>query len=413
VRSKFILGLDIGTTKVSAVVGTVVSGRPAEIIGMGLSHSSGLRKGVVVDIEAATDAIRDAVGKASESSGVELNAAYIGVAGGHVKCHESYGATGIKGSEVRKKDIERVIESAAAVYVPLDREVLHVIPSDFIIDGQDGIVQPIGMSGVRLEANVNVITASHAAVENLMRCCEKAGLRVIDRVFEPIASCRAAVRADELDSGVVVVDMGGGTTDVAVYKGGVLRHASVLPVGGNHFTNDIAIGLRISHTEAERIKKKFGYAVAAEDGPLDLDVVGIDGTYRRMPGRYLSEIILPRCEEMFGLIAEDVRGAMLYDLPSFLVLTGGASLMKGMDRVAEASLGLPVRIGMPEGKGIIDGLRNPIFSTSVGLLLYGLEEEKGIYDELLERMLGKVRTVRKYMLNLNAWGFGSGSPHAH
>jgi cell division protein FtsA len=411
VRKKYILGLDIGTTKVCALVG-VVSGGSVGIVGMGLAGSSGLRKGVVVDIEATTDAVRDAVSMASESSGVDLNAAYIGVAGGHVMCQESYGATGIKGSEVRKKDIDRVIESAAAVYVPLDRDVLHVIPSDFIIDGQDGIVQPIGMSGVRLEANVNVITASQAAVENLVKCCEKAGLRVIDTVFEPIASCRAAVKAEELESGVVVVDMGGGTTDVAVYKGGGLRHASVLPVGGNHFTNDIAIGLRISHAEAERVKKKFGYAVGAGDGDEEMEVHGMDGTSRRMPRKYLADIIFPRSEEMFGLIADDVREAMLYDSPSYVVLTGGASLMKGIDRVAEAGLGLPVRVGAPESGFIPDKLRTPVFSTSVGLVLYGLEEEKGLYDELLDRMLGKVRTAKKYMFNLNAWGFGSGGSHA-
>jgi cell division protein FtsA len=416
-REKFILGLDIGTTKVSAVVGKV-SGRSVELAGMGLSVSNGMKKGMVVDIEAASEAVGKAVREAERSSGVELKAAYMGVAGGHIECIRSFGASGIKGKEISRKDIQRVMESASAMYVPLDREVIHVMPSGFTIDGQGGIARPVGMSGFRLQADVNVITASQAAVENLQRCCERAGLSVIDAVFGPIASCHATVGPEVLEAGVVVVDMGGGTSDIAVYMEGMLRHASVLPVGGKHFTNDIAVGLKVSHAEAERIKKQYGCVVACDDPSEEMDVTGFDQGRRKTPLRYLAEIVTPRSEELFRLIAREIEEARLPEPPSCVVLTGGVSLMKGADRMAEATLGLPVMIGVPQDRVEVcvgEELRDPIFSAGVGLVMYGMKKEKGTYDELLERALGGFRAIGKYMFTYSGvgWGFGSGKSHAH
>jgi|Deesub1362A_J573_1020465.scaffolds.fasta_scaffold00444_23 cell division protein FtsA len=402
---KFVVGIDIGTTKVCAVVAKA-GYDTAEIIGTGFTVSRGLKKGVVVDVDATTQAIREAVSEAEKTSGVELRAAYIGVAGSHIECITSYGATGIKGKEVTKKDVDRVVESASAVYVPLDREVLHVLPSDFVIDGQNGIVQPLGMSGVRLEANVRVITASQAAVETLIRCCEKAGVEVIETVFEPIASSKAILRADELNSGVAVIDIGGGTTDIAVYMQGRFRHASTLPVGGNHITNDIAIGLRLSQKEAERVKKKYGDALGDVDLQDEMDVEGMDGQMKKIPRQYLTEIIRPRCEEIFELIRHELHE--LYTCPSCVVLTGGTALLKGVDRIAEALLGLPVRVGAPEGgKALLseDVLGSPLYSTCVGLMLYGFEKEKGIYENLFSGLLNRFKKWTGIFPEVKDWSF--------
>ncbi len=397
--AKYVLGLDIGTTKVCAVVARA-EGESAEIIGAGITPSRGMKKGVVVDMEAASASVARAVSLAGKSSGVELKAAYIGVAGGHILCQESYGATGIKGKEVTRKDVDRVMESASTVFVPLEREVLHVLPTDYAVDGQGGVVRPLGMSGVRLEANVRVITASQAALENLLRCCEDAGITVIEMVFEPIASFKAVAREYETASGVAVVDIGGGTTDVAVYREGGLRHAAVLPVGGGHLTNDIAIGLKVSPEEAERVKKDYGYALRDRKRDLheEMEVTDLDGGKRTMPVRYLGEMLLPRCEEIFELIGEEIRRALLYTSSSCVVLTGGAALLEGMDRVAEAKLGVPVRVGLPANASagaFRDLAESPMYSTSVGLMLYGLQAERGMYDDILLGLREKFKKAKK------------------
>lgn len=394
---KYILGLDIGTTKVCAVVARVM-GQDGEIIGAGMATAKGLRKGVVVDMDAATEAIRKAVGLAEESSGVRLKAAYIGVSSGHIECAESYGAAGIKGKEVTRKDIERVIDSASTVYVPLDREVLHVLPSDYVIDGQREIVQPLGMSGVRLEASVRVITSSQAALENLVRCCGAAGVEVVDAVFEPLASSRAVLMPSESDYGAAVVDMGGGTTDVAVFKDGRLKHAAVLPVGGDHLTNDIAVGLRIGREEAERVKISHGYAVGGHEGPREMEVKGLDGIRRNIARRYLGEILLPRCEEMFELISGEVRQALMFSASPCVVLTGGTALLEGIDRVAEAKLCLPVRVGVPEnGRTVMhkEVIASPVHSTAVGLMLHGVEAERGAYEDVLAGMRERFGNLKR------------------
>jgi cell division protein FtsA len=410
VRRKIVVGLDIGTTKVCAVAAqSAYKDSCAEVIGMGTAPSTGIKKGVVVDMEATVDSIGEAVSDCEKSANLMLESVYIGITGDHIQCIESYGATGIRGREATAKDIDRVMDAASTVYVPLDREVLHVMPTNFIIDGQEDIVRPEGMAGVRLEANVRVITASHAAVENLVKCCERTGLKVVSTIFEPIASAKAAIKGNERNSGVMLIDIGGGTTDMALFKDGTLRYAAALPVGGNHITNDLAIGLKISTEEAERIKKEFGYASGEMDYSEEIEVRGMDGKNKSMPLGYVGEIVRPRCEEMFSLIRERVNDAVLYSSPACIVLTGGSSQLSGMDRVAEAALGLPVRIGTPQNDKVSAGTENvfnPWCSTSVGLVLHAIESERNVYDDVFEGVVGKLRIWGRSLLHVKRWGFG-------
>jgi cell division protein FtsA len=376
VKRNFIVGLDVGTTKICAVVGEVVN-EELEIRGVSTSASKGLRKGVVVDIESTVESIKNAVKTAESFTGVEISTVYVGIAGGHVKGFNSYGAVGLRGKEVGHVDIERVIDSAKAVYVPLDREVLHVIPTGYILDGQNGIKDPVGMMGVRLEAKVYIVTGAVTSVQNLLKCFEKLSLNVVDIVFEPLASAEAILTDDEKELGVAIIDIGGGTTDIIIYKDGCLRHSSVLAIGGNHFTNDIAVGLRVSVSEAERIKKSFGFAVTSMVSESEeIDIIQA-GQSRKILRRNLIEIIQPRTEELLDLIKGELISCSGYDIASTgVVLTGGGSLLKGLDRMAEAVLGLPVRIGFPkEIKGCRDIINNPMYATGLGLVLYGLETE--------------------------------------
>ncbi len=400
-RGSLVVGLDVGTTKICALVGEVRN-NGIDILAMGSCPSTGLRKGVVINIEATVESIKKAVEEAEAVAGVEIKAVYVGIAGSHIKGFQSYGAVGIKGKEVTSQDVERVIDSARAVYVPLDREVLHVIPTEFILDGQDGIKDPVGMSGVRLEAKVHIITGAVTSVQNLLKCCQKAGLDVIDIVLEPLASAEAVLTDDEKDLGVAIVDIGGGTTDIAIYKDGGLRHTAVLALGGNHFTNDIAVGLRILVQEAERVKKRYGCAMTnMVDESEEMDIAGADRQTRKVPRKYLAEIIQPRCEELIELIKREIQNTSGYELTSSgVVLTGGASLLDGIDRVTEATIGLPVRVGIPEGIGGIEKVvSNPMYSTGVGLVLYGsgTESEKVFYtdlfNEIFDRMKGWVKGI--------------------
>lgn len=400
-RGSLVVGLDVGTTKICALVGEVRN-NGIDILAMGSCPSTGLRKGVVINIEATVESIKKAVEEAEAVAGVEIKAVYVGIAGSHIKGFQSYGAVGIKGKEVTSQDVERVIDSARAVYVPLDREVLHVIPTEFILDGQDGIKDPVGMSGVRLEAKVHIITGAVTSVQNLLKCCQKAGLDVIDIVLEPLASAEAVLTDDEKDLGVAIVDIGGGTTDIAIYKDGGLRHTAVLALGGNHFTNDIAVGLRIPVQEAERVKKRYGCAMTnMVDESEEMDIAGADRQTRKVPRKYLAEIIQPRCEELIELIKREIQNASCYELTSSgVVLTGGASLLNGIDRATEATIGLPVRVGTPEGIGGIEKVvSNPMYSTGVGLVLYGsgTESEKVVYTDrfnaIFDRMKGWVKGI--------------------
>jgi len=393
------VGLDVGTTKICAVVGEV-SGSNACVTAIGSAPSTGLRKGVVINIESTVNSIKKAVKDAEAMAGLEIKSVYVGIAGGHIKGFESYGAVGIKGKEVKPQDVERAIDSASVVYVPLDREVLHVIPTEFILDGQDGIKDPVGMAGVRLEVKVHIVTGAVSSVQNLLKCCEKAGVDVIDIVLEPIASAAAVLTEDEKDLGAALVDIGGGTTDIAIYKDGSLRHTAVLALGGNHFTNDIGIGLRIPVQEAERIKKKYGCAITSMvDEAEEMDVAGADKQVRKIPRKYIAEIIQPRCEELIELIKREIENSSptLTVGLSGVILTGGASLLTGLDRLMEANLGLSVRIGMPEGIEancasnsplLQSNVNNPMYSTGIGLILYNMDGETVPNPELLGRING-------------------------
>ncbi|MEW6418791.1 MAG: cell division protein FtsA [Nitrospirota bacterium] len=398
-----IVGLDVGTTKICAVVGELVNGE-LEIRGVSTSASTGLRKGVVVNIESTVESMKNALRTAESFTGVEINAVYVGIAGGHIKGFNSYGAVGIKGKEVSHTDVERVLESAKAVYVPLDREVLHVIPTGYILDSQNGIIDPVGMTGVRLEAKVYIVTGAVTSVQNLLKCCEKVGIDVIDIVFEPLASADSTLTDDEKELGVAIVDIGGGTTDIILYKDGWLRHTSVLGIGGNHFTNDIAVGLRVSVSEAERIKRSFGSAAinpvrntGISNGVNDSEEIDIvqAGQGRKILRRCLSEIIQPRTEELLDLIKGELISCSGYDIASTgVVLTGGGSLLEGLDRMAEAVLGLPVRIGFPKYiKGCTDIINNPMYATGVGLVLYGSETEsnKIFYPDVFTGIFGRMK----------------------
>jgi len=402
-RGPIVAGLDVGTTKICAIVGQAVEGK-MNILALGASPSKGLRKGMVVNIEATVESIIGAVKDAERAAGVEINSVCVGIAGGHIKSFESYGAVGIRGREVSRGDVDRALEAAKAVYVPLDREVLHVIPVEYVVDGQDGIMNPVGMSGVRLEARVQIVTGSVSAVQNLIRCCEKAGLQAVDIVLEPLASALSTLTDDEKAQGVVLVDIGGGTTDIAFYKNGVLSHTSVIAVGGNHVTNDLAIGLRLPVQEAERVKKLYGMAMAGRgDRGEDVRIMVAGRDEKTIPRSYITEIIQPRCEELIELVKNELSKAGAYDEASYgIVLTGGGSQLSGLDRMAEAMLGLPVRVGMPVNVG---GVRNlvsdPMYSTGVGLLVYGSDTEVppinygDLFGNILKKMKGWVRGFLK------------------
>jgi len=379
-----IVGLDVGTTKICAVVGDVLEGE-LEIRGVGTSVSTGLRKGVVSNIDTTVDSIKKAVRSSESITGEQIREVYLGITGAHIKAFNSYGAIRVKGKEVTSLDVERVIESARAVYVPLDREVIHVIPTGYILDGQDSIRDPAGMTGVRLEAKVQILTGSVSSLQNLLKCCEKAGLEVVEIIFEPLASALATLTEDEKELGVAVVDIGGGTTDIVLYQNGWLQYSTVLPVGGNHFTNDIAVGMRLSVNEAERLKKHFGCAAATMVSEEEMIDITQSGQGRKIPRRYLSEVIQPRAEELLELIKGELLSCSGYDVASSgIVLTGGGSLLDGLDRIAEAVLGLPVRIGYLEGiRGCRGTTNSPVYATGVGLVLYGLKaESRGYHDAL-------------------------------
>jgi len=375
-RSEIVVGLDIGTTKVSAVVGEV-DAEGITILGVGNVPCRGLRKGVVSNIEWTVRSIRDAIDAAQTMAGVDIRTVFAGVAGSHIRSQTSDGVAAIGGGEVTRVDLERVLEGARAIPVDADRQILHVLPREYIVDNQDGIRDPIGMSGVRLQVRVNLVTAATTCVQNVVRCAERCGLAVADVVLEPFASAEAVLSEDEKEIGVAVIDIGGGTTDVLLYVDGGIAHASIIPVGGNNITSDIAAGLRTPMGEAERLKRNFGCAlgrmVADEE---EIEVPGVGGhPPRKAPRRVLSDIIEPRVEEIFALVRKRIEDTgMLEQLSAGAVLTGGAVLLEGMSEFAEEILGMPVRIGYPVGvKGITQLVQGPQFATGVGLVKYGAQ----------------------------------------
>ncbi|MGE5300002.1 MAG: cell division protein FtsA [Acidobacteriota bacterium] len=378
-RQNIVVGLDVGTTKVCAVVADLRDSGP-DMLGLGISPSTGLRKGIVSNIDETVDSIKKAVREAESSAGVRIKSVSVGISGGHIRGFDSSGAVGIRGDEVSPSDVRRAIDSAKTVYMPLDRELLHAVSSEFALDGQDGITDPVGMSGVRLEAGVYIVTAAVSPMHNLLKCCGKAGLEVAEVVFSPLASAHAVLTKEEKSAGTILIDLGGGTTDIALFQNGCLRYASVIGVGGNHFTNDLAVGLHVTMNEAEKLKKEAG---AAYEGIVpsseEIQITQTGGQRRTLPRKYLAEILQPRCEETLDLLKGEIKKCGGYgNAICGVVLTGGASLLNGFGEMAEAVLGLPVRTGAPgkiKGRSVVS--EGPAYAAGIGLATCGQEPEAG------------------------------------
>jgi cell division protein FtsA len=374
---RYVVGLDIGTTKITCVVAEVRENGAVDVVGLGEAPSRGLRKGVVVNLDATVEALKGAVEDAEVMAGVQVDSAVVGIAGGHIRSFNSRGVVAVSGRDrtVGKEDLRRVLEAARAVSIPQDREILHVTPQEYVLDDQNGIASPLGMTGTRLEANVHIVTAATPSVQNLVTCVNRAGIEVRDTVLEQLASAEAVLSADEKELGVALIDVGGGTTDLAIFEKGSLWHTAVLPVGGDHFTNDLAVGLRSPIPDAEKLKRKYGCALAAmveDDDPVEVPSVG--GRKPRVLSRQvMAEILQPRAEEIFTLIHEEiVRAGFEKLLNAGVVLTGGGCLLPGMAEVAEQVFDLPVRRGTPGGAGgLMQPASGPQFATAIGLALYG------------------------------------------
>ncbi|MBL8951300.1 MAG: cell division protein FtsA [Myxococcaceae bacterium] len=375
---EIVVGLDIGTTKICAIVGEI-SDEGIDIIGIGTHPSKGLRKGVVVNIESTVGSIRRAIEEAEAMAGTEISHVYTGIAGGHIKGFGSRGVVALKDKEVREADIARVIEQAKTVNIPVDREVIHVLPQEFIVDDQGGIKEPLGMAGYRLEAKVHIVTGAVASAQNIVKCANKTGLNVADIVLQPLASSEAVLTDEEKELGVCLVDIGGGTTDIAIFAGGSIVHTAVIALGGNNLTNDIAVGLRTPVHEAERIKQKYGCSMASMVDKSDMiEVPSVGGREPRVMGRQiLSEILEPRVEEIFQLVHREIeRNGFAEMLTSGVVITGGSTLLPGMNELAEEVMGVPVRRGTPRGiGGLVDVVKSPIYATGVGLVVYGAKHQ--------------------------------------
>jgi len=374
-ETKLIVGLDIGTSKVLAIVGEVNDQGDVEIIGYGHHPATGMRKGVVANIEETVTAIQRAVEEAELMAGCQIYSVYAGIAGAHINSFNSHGVVAVRDSEVDDSDVDRVIESAKAVAIPNDQTILHVLPQEYIIDGQEGIRHPIGMNGIRLEANLHMVTASVSSEKNIEKCIRRCGLEVDDVILEQLASCESVLTNDEKELGVCLVDIGGGTSDIAVYSEGAIRHTAVIPVAGDQITNDIAIALRTPTAAAEELKKKYGCALrqlAEPDESIEVESVG-DRPPRKLSKQTLAEVVEPRVEELFELIKVDLRrNGYEHLIRSGVVLTGGSSKMEGMIELAEEIFHLPVRLGMPKYLGgLSEVVKNPIYSTGVGLVQFG------------------------------------------
>ena len=376
-----VVGLDIGTSKVSAIVGEPVDGGGIEVIGMGIHPSRGLKKGVVVNIESTVQSIQRAVEEAELMAGCRIHSAFTGIAGSHIRSLNSHGIVPIRDREVTRGDVDRVIDAARAVAIPADQRILHILPQEYIIDGQEGIREPVGMSGVRLESRVHMVTGAVSAAQNIIKCVRRCGLEVDDIILEQLASSEAVLLEDEKDLGVCLVDIGGGTTDIAVFNDGAIQHTAVIPIAGDHVTNDIAVALRTPTQYAEEIKVRHACALAklaAPDDTIEVPSVG-DRPPRRLARQILGEVVEPRYEELLVLVQAELRRSGFEDLVAAgMVLTGGSSKMEGLVGLAEEILHMPVRVGTPHAvNGLADMVRNPIHSTGVGLLQFGRKHGVG------------------------------------
>jgi len=385
--AELVVGLDIGTTKICCIVGEQTD-EGIDIIGIGTHPSKGLRKGVVVNIEATVSSIREAIEEAERMAGCEISTVYTGIAGGHIKGINSQGIVAVKDKEVREHDIQRVIDAAKAIAIPLDREVIHVLPQEFIIDDQGGIKEPLGMAGVRLEAKVHIVTGAVSSAQNIVKCANRTGLNVADIVLQPLASSEACLSEEERELGACLIDIGGGTTDIAIFSGGAIVHTAVIALGGNNLTADIAIGLRTPNHEAERIKQKFGCALSSMvEKDEQIEVPSVGGRQPRVLNRsMLCEILEPRVEEIFQLVHREIQKCGYEELlASGVVITGGSSLLTGMPELAEEVMGLPVRRGTPRGiGGLIDIVKSPMYATGVGLVLYGAKHQEARHFKIRE-----------------------------
>ncbi len=404
-RDEIVVGLDIGTTKICTVVAELKD-EEVNIIGIGSHPSVGLRKGVVVNIESTVESIKKAVEEAELMARCEISSVYAGIAGGHITGFNSNGIVAIKGDEITQADVDRVIGAARAVAIPMDREVIHVLPQEFIVDGEGGINNPVGMAGVRLEAKIHIVTGAVTSAQNIVKCANKAGLDVCNIILEPIASSEAVMTAQEKEVGTGLIDIGGGTTDLAIFSGNNIRHTFVLAIGGNNMTNDISIGLRTTMAEAERIKLKHGTCLSDQvknDETIEIaDISGRAG--RRLPRQILAEILQPRVEEIFSLVKREIhRAGMNNMLVSGIILTGGSALLEGIAEVAESVFELPVRVGTPQGiSGLVDVVNNPMYATGVGLVMYGAKNQEkkkfrirdaNIFHRIMKQMKGWFKEI--------------------
>jgi len=376
-KNKYVVGLDVGTTKTCAIICELNDRQQLEVLGMGLAESKGLRKGVVVNLDAAVSSIKKAVEDAEKGAGTAVESVFVGLSGVHVKSFNSRGAVAVNGHnrEIGKEDIRRVIETAKAVSLPTDREIVHVLPQEFVVDGQDGIGDPLGLLGTRLEVNCHIVTSSTTAAQNIVTAVNRSGIIVADTVLQQLAAAESTLTSDDKELGVACVDIGGGTTDLAVYTQGAIRHTSILPLGGDQITNDIAVGLRTTIPEAEKLKRQFGCACSTlieEDVSFDVPSVG-GRQPKSISKKILCEIIQPRVEEIVSLVKEDIKQAGLEKaIGGGVVLTGGTVLLEGLFEVAEQIFDLPVRRGVPAGVAKMGGaLTTPAYSTVIGLVLYG------------------------------------------
>lgn len=404
--SDTLVGIDFGTTKICVVVGQQTE-NGLEIVGIGKQPSLGIRKGVVVNIPTTVDAVKKSTEVAELMADCEVTSAYAGIAGGHIKGFNSSGVVAIKNREVTEHDVERAIDAAKAVAIPVDREIIHVIPQEFRVNDEEGVKDPVGMSGVRLEARVHIVTGAVSSAQNIIKCANQAGVNVADIVLEPLASAEAVLTEDEKELGVAIIDIGGGTTDIAIFARGSAVHSSVIAMGGNHITNDIAVGLRTSIQEAEKIKISSGCAMTSMLPTEEMiQVPGVGGRKpREVPRSVLTKIIEPRVEEIFTLVGQEITNSgYKHLLSSGVVVTGGSSLLEGTPELAEFLLELPVRRGYPQGvEGLKDVVSSPVYATAVGLLKYGsknrtgirfkIRDEENVYSKVVNRMkawLGEV-----------------------